>query len=653
MGFLRPDRAAELRERLPAEAAALLARADKLVDGRFQFFGYPEVQVDRDQREHDVDPFTKRRWPTSHAKRIDYRRGAPGDPKWIWELNRCQDLTVLAAAGLVSGSGRYGAAARERLLSWIESHPPGRGIAWSSGFEAGIRAISLAATIDAFRGSGVLSADEQAETLRALWQHGRWIERDPSTGSSANNHRIGELAGLVVIGSLAPELADAQRWLELGADELGREAERQVRPDGTNIEQAFAYHVFVVDLLLVATAALDCAGRRVPARIVDALARSGDALWAQLGPDEPVPTYGDTDDGRAIVLDGQSLRDARGAAAAIAARFGHARCARAANGLDATAWWLFGREGAETLSNVEPAPAPGSLLLPDGGIAILRSRGRRAVLDYGPHGGLSIAAHAHADALRLDVSSGDGDLVVDPGAGSYFAQPRIREAFRGTPAHATVTVDGANSSVAGGPFLWTSHAAARLIRAELSEGLVIAEHTGYMRLDDPVLHRRAVLALPNAILVVDRLEARGAHRYSQRWPLAPDLELAERHTDHVVARRNGSGLVLAACATSSFAVDAVRGRDDPLTGWWSKRLESVSPSWLVATDVEAVDVVEIAALLLPFESERAPEVELEMDGASDATRIHVRTPDGEERIVLALESSSPDVRRAAALVETR
>jgi hypothetical protein len=111
--------------------------------------------------------------------------------------------------------------------------------------------------------------------------------------------------------------------------------------------------------------------------------------------------------------------------------------------------------------------------------------------------------------------------------------------------------------------------------------------------------------------------------------------------------------VLAACATTSFAVDAVRGRDDPLTGWWSERLESVSPSWLVATDVMAVGVVEIAALLLPFVSERAPEVELEMDVASGATRIHVRTPDGEETIVLALASSRPDVRRAAAFVETR
>ena len=410
--------------------------------------------------------------------------------------------------------------------------------------------------------------------------------------------------------------------------------------------------MFVVDLLLVATAALDCAGWPVPARIVDALERAGDALWAQLGRDEPVPAYGDTDDGRAIVLDGRDLRDARGTAAAVAARLGHARCALAANGLDATACWLFGFEGAETLATIEPAPEPESLLLPDGGLAILRSRGRRSVLDYGPHGGLSIAAHAHADALRLDVSLGSRDLVVDPGVGSYFAQPRIREAFRGTPSHATVTVDGENSSVAGGAFLWTLHASARLIHADLETGLVIAEHTGYTRLDDPVLHRRAVQSLQDAILVVDRLEARGSHRYSQRWPLAPDLELGERHADRVVAQRDGSGLVLAASASRSFALTTVRGSDDPLSGWWSERLESLSPSWLVATDVEGMGVVEIAALLLPFESERVPEAELEME-AGETTLLHVRAAGAEKSIELALGSSSPRFRRAASLAETR
>ena len=135
-------------------------------------------------------------------------------PKWIWELNRCQDLPLLVAAMLVSGDQRYAEVAASRLESWIETHPPGRGIAWSNGFEAGMRAISLAVAFDGLRGSEHLSRERAEQIACALWQAVRWIERDPSTGSSANNHRLGELVGVLAVSALVPELEGSERRLE-------------------------------------------------------------------------------------------------------------------------------------------------------------------------------------------------------------------------------------------------------------------------------------------------------------------------------------------------------------------------------------------------------------------------------------------------------
>jgi hypothetical protein len=403
VGILTPERAAGLRARFPSEADGLLDRAATVLERRVRFFGYPEVILGSEP--DDNDPFTGRRWPNRHAKRIDYRRDDTGDPKWIWELNRCQSLPLLAAAWLVSDDRQYAQAASDRLESWVDAHPPGRGIAWSNGFEAGIRAISLATAVDALRGSEFLDADRLAKALVSLWQHARWIQLDPSLGSSANNHRIGELVGLVVISVMAPELRPSSRWLDDALESLDQEAERQILADGTSVEQAFAYHVFVLDLLLVAVAALDSAGRSLPPALTAALERSGDALWAQLSENEPAPTYGDTDDGRALVVDEGDLRDPRGVAAGIAARLGHAKAARVAGGLDPTAWWLFGAAGADRFARVRPAPEPGSVTLRDGGLTILRRGRRRAMIDHGPHGYLSLAAHAHADALRLDRSA--------------------------------------------------------------------------------------------------------------------------------------------------------------------------------------------------------------------------------------------------------
>jgi uncharacterized heparinase superfamily protein len=648
VGILTPERAAGLRARFPSEADGLLDRAAAVLERRARFFGYPEVVLAPEP--YDTDPFTGRRWPNRQAKRIDYRRDDVGDPKWIWELNRCQSLPLLAAAWLVSGDRRYAQAASDRLESWVDAHPPGRGIAWSSGFEAGIRAISLATTVDALRGSEFLDADRLAKVLVSLWQHARWIERDPTLGSSANNHRIGELVGLLVIGAMAPELRAASRWLDDALESLDQEVERQILADGTSVEQAFSYHVFVLDLLLVAVAALDSAGRSLPPGLTAGLERSGHALWAQLGEDEPAPTYGDTDDGRALVVDDRDLRDPRGVAAGIAARLSHAKAARVAGRLDPTAWWLFGAEGADRFAQVQPAPEPGSVTLPDCGLTILRSGRRRAMIDHGPHGYLSLAAHAHADALRLDMSLGGEQLVVDPGVGSYFARPRLREAFRGTGFHATVLVDGTDSSQPGGPFLWTQHAATRTLFADADAGVVIAEHDGYESLEDPVSHRRTVLALGEgeSIVVIDRLEARGAHHYSQRWPLHPALDLDERTIDTVVARGEKAGLLFAVASSRPFLLNAVRGQADPPAGWWSARLESAIPSWLLTVDLRAFGSVEVATLLVPFESDSAPQASIGLDVTASGTVVELSGADPGGTIELDLASAVPKIRRHSA-----
>lgn len=645
-GFLVPERAADIRARFPRESEALLARADALLDNRFRFFGYPEAVVA--DRGPDVDPFSGRSWPKRHGKRIDYRRAGSADPKWIWELNRCQDLPLLVAAWLLSGESRYAEIAAARLESWIETHPPGRGIAWSSGFEAGVRAISLAVAFDGLRGSAFLPRERAGLIVQALGQHVTWIDRDPSTGSSANNHRIGELVGVVAVSALVPELRDSDRRLESALVALGREVERQIRADGTTAEQAFSYHVFVLDLLLVALALLDARDRRAPNSLCAALHRSADALWAQLDDDEPEPRYGDSDNGRALVLDASDVRSARGVAAAIAARFGHSGAARVARDTDSTSHWLFGAEGAERFEKTARASAPETLTLSEGGLTILRGSGCRTLFDHGPHGYLSLAAHAHADALAIDVALHDTPIVSDPGVGSYFAKPEVREAFRGTGFHATVTVDGVNSSEAGGPFLWIKHAAGRLLFFD-PEGAAIAEHEGYSRLSDPVVHRRAVVLVGGgALLVLDQLHAHGSHRYSQRWPFHPALDVAERGPAHVSLRGERAGALLIFATLDDFQLRLAREQERPPLGWWSDGLESVVPAWLVAMELEATGTVELATLVVPFVGE-TPGVDgfgLGLERRSGVTLITIQP--GAEEIEFDLASSRPAVRRVAA-----
>ena len=88
----------------------------------------------------------------------------------------------------------------------------------------------------------------------------------------------------------------------------------------------------------------------------------------------------------------------------------------------------------------------------------------RLLVDAGPLGYLSIAAHGHADALSFVLNVGDREILVDPGTYAYHTDPAWRRYFRSTRAHNTVGVDEQDQSVQAGNFMWTDHAQRALHR---------------------------------------------------------------------------------------------------------------------------------------------------------------------------------------------
>lgn len=627
-------RARDIATRHPEQVADLVAAAERVRAGRVTYFGYPEGRL-ASPVDWNHDPLRDFRWPLVDASRIDHRT-IPADPKWIWELNRLQHLPWLAQAWLFTGDDGFAETALAHLDSWLVQNPVGRGIAWRGAFEVGIRAVSVAVALQGLRDFTGLTPARFERIVRMLAASAERCWRDRSRFSSANNHLVGELAGLAAVALLFPDLAPSPGWERRAIRALEVEAERQILPDGAGAEQAVGYQMFTAELLFVVAGLLEARGDGAPAALLAAIDRSATYLAEVVGDGDPDPRYGDDDEGFALRLGAEPRRTVRDHLGLVAALTGNPLARRVGADTLAATWWDTIPAPSRASAPAE-VPAPrSSFVAPSGGLVVLRSAGRRLTVDVAPLGYLGIAAHGHADALAVTVSVDGQEVIGHPGAASYYGHPEWRSAHRSTRAHPTVTVDGQSQSVPGGAFLWTRHAQVRVRAVDLDRGIVDAEHDGYRRLAAPVMHRRWVSAPPDdpAVLVVDELTGAGDHEMRTSWPVHPDLDVRQIPQGHLVERDGSALLQIVVAGSTAVIPDRIRGDAESNLGWWSDRLESRVPSWLLGAMVRGAVPLVMATVISRWSGRDDSISALEVSQAGGGITVSWRSGEGLQRAVI-------------------
>ncbi|MEU1601231.1 alginate lyase family protein, partial [Streptomyces sp. NPDC005708] len=521
------------------------------------------------------DPKTGRRAPSGYAFDVPYRNEeAVGDIKQIWELSRHQYLTVLAAAYAITGEERYAERVAEHLRSWWAVNTPLRGVHWTSGIELGIRLLSwvwIRRLLEGWPGAaGLFEGNPVA--LDQIWHHQRWLAAFPSRGSSANNHVIAEAAGQFAAACAFGWFPSSARWRADALRSLERHLRGNTFDSGLNRELATEYHGLVLELGLAVVAEADAAGVPVPASIRLVLLRMTDALAAVVDGRLRPPRQGDADDGHGLVVDGAGTDRWASLLATGDAVFGRLDWWPAVTGTDVRTPLLAAliRPTAPAVSR--PAGRPAHFA--DAGMTILRGPAEIwCRCDGGPHGFLSIAAHAHADALSVEVRHDGVDVLADPGTFCYHGQPEWRQYFRSTLGHNTLQLDGDDQSVSGGPFLWSRHARSRVLVADASDASEggtarwCAEHDGYQR----SVHRRRVelAAASQELTVVDEVHGprRAVHLAFHLGPaIAADL-VGNRAV--LTWTRDGEDRSAALDLPGQLSWRAHRGESDPPLGWYS------------------------------------------------------------------------------------
>jgi hypothetical protein len=478
--------------------------ADALLRGQRRVLGLGWITVPASPWHYE--PAQRSFWPTTDALRV--RRSAPEsfDPRLTWELNRGHHWVLLARMFAGTGDHRYRDHLAAELASWQRANPIGLGINWNSPMEAAIRIHSFAWIAGFLRGdtSGLLPS-----LAKLTFEHCVFVADHLSSYSSANNHVIVELSALVI----GDRCLGLDRWRTSALAQLQRELRQQVYTDGVDAEMATHYHELVLEAVLLVATLEAAAG--APDRELERVAVSMSAYLASITVGDGLLHQGDHDDGEIAPLFGGPTPH---------------RLVNVAAGLSSTKSWL------SVPARVD-VPAR-SQRFRESGQVVLRGPRLLATFDAGPFGFGALAAHAHCDALSVNVAFGPHAILVDRGTYRYNGDSAARDRFRLTAAHNTVQVASKEQATAVGPFLWTRRPTTAIHTCDLGEDydFVDASHDGFA----PIHHRRRIVRSRDLLLLIDSItESSDA---TSRFHFPPELRVTQDVGRGVVQLATSDGL---------------------------------------------------------------------------------------------------------------
>jgi hypothetical protein len=543
-----------LRERFPDACAAVVAEARDAREGRLPVFGKPTDCALAPRGREPTAPLAFHRDAVTHASydadlrwdRINhYVNGS--DVKAAWEVGRLSHLWRY-------GQARWLAPTAEERSTWAHAFlhtvrdfrarcPAGFGVQWCGPMEASGRAMHVALSYALVCDDPVFDPNAHAEVLALLDEHGAFVEENlEESGAVRTNHYAADLVGLVVLGSLFPELEGAARWRTSAARDLWAEIPRQVRSDGTHFESSTGYQRLCGELFLSAVLCARAAGLPPPPEVERAVSGLFRSLGELVKPSGRMPQIGDFDSSRGLPLHPRAALDGSYFAALGAAALCDPTLKFAGDSCPPEVAWLCGAAGVSLFDALPARARRKSRVLPEAGAAVLREASACLVLSAGPNGQGGCGGHAHNDKNSVELEWRGHDLIADRGTYVYARDPSERDARRSTAGHSTVQIDGAEQSriLPGRMFALPDLASARVLDLWHRDGVEVvrAQHHGYRRLMPGVTHVRsaALWRLGRAVAFVDELAGHGEHVLDLRWHVPQTAVRLRGASDREIAR---------------------------------------------------------------------------------------------------------------------
>jgi len=469
--------------------------ADHILQNKFNYFS--KHVVDFECIDWHYSPFTGKKSPNKlHWTEIGDLSSDFGDIKWIWELSRFTFVYPLCRAFVITNDKKYAKAFWEMYEDFIEHNPPELGVNYKCGQEMSFRIMAWTFALNTFINSPETTNERLELMMKAIYHHADHVEKhfDFALKSVKNNHSLSEAAGMYTVGIVFPFFDLSRKWAEKGKRYIQSEANWQIYEDGSYIQHSFNYQRLAIQDLTWAVRLGQINGDKFEGVFLEKFKKTVEFMFQMQEPiNGKLPNYGMNDGAYIHPLTSQKYLDHRPALQAAWLTLTDNRLYKETK-VDEIAVWL----GIETGKSYHP-PIKESKLYQAGGYATLRNKEQFAMI--------RCATYKHrpvqADMLHVDFWDGAYNILADAGTYSYNTSQAESLYFNGTGSHNTIMLNESDQMTKASRFIWLNWTKSKINTFEKSTQATFfeGEHYGY----SPVVHRRGVCQLQDALIIVDDL----------------------------------------------------------------------------------------------------------------------------------------------------
>lgn len=453
---------------------------------------------------------------------IDWGAQRAPDELWRFNLHYFEYLYDLALASCATQDRRFVDGMIYLVQDWIDKNSVGSGVAWEP-YTVSRRLESFIFLWRLLVNDPSTNQEFKRKIVSSIATQARFLSRNLEL-DLRNNHLTANGKALFLVGVTLPFLPQAARWVERGIRILDRQLRDEVQEDGAQYENSTSYQmVTILDYLTVLVTAEKCLAE-LPGNFSRTVETMIDWFLTILRPDGSIPLLNDSVQG--YPLNSSDLL-------AIAAVYFNRPDLKFGTSQDANLvplWRLLGADGVKRYQQLPEKRRDedgGAHYLENSGLFIYRkghgTKQTYLLFDVGPIGPEHCCGHAHADNLSIELFAHGREILVDPGTFEYGNGPK-RNYYRSTEAHNTIEIEHQNQTTFWGAFR-VDHIARTKVRAmdtESNRFSVAAEHDGYLRLPQRVLHQRTISSSgTDSFLVEDCVTGKGEINGALNFTIGP------------------------------------------------------------------------------------------------------------------------------------